>query len=293
MRTLLGSIFALFVLLVLLESAMHAAQWQDPATQALLEQAQQAENTPLTRAALKAQLKHEQKQIQSGKMRSIASNESLSQRELDISFAKLPNERRFYSYSWSDSLGNILALTAVGLDGNPYFANSYLLGFVPFSLDNAWQPLALISMRKTYMFDHEQHGAEYEDVWQNSKQAYVHSHGDCEDHALLLADWLLGLGYDARVVVGETSDGGGHAWVVLFSGTNTYVLEATSKRAPKSINDFLLADRALAYHPYLQFNRTQMWENTGSVLTTDYQDAKWVERSEFIQSLTSDGATNP
>lgn len=279
MRTLLNSIVAILIMLVLLESAMR----QDPATQALLDKAQQAANSPLTPAALRAQLKSEQKNAQRGQMRGLASNESLSQRDLDLSFADLPANKRFYSYSWSDSRSDILALTAVGLDGNPYFANSYLLGFVPFELDNAWQPLALISLRKTYMFDHDQHGAEYEDVWQNSKQAYVHSHGDCEDHALLLADWLLGLGYDARVAVGQTSDGGGHAWVVLFLEANTYVLEATSKRAPKSVNDFLLADRALAYHPYLQFNRTQMWENTGSVLTTSYRDAKWVERAEFIK----------
>ncbi|HAU68002.1 MAG: transglutaminase domain-containing protein [Arenicella sp.] len=262
---------------------MQNAAWQDTATQELLEKAENASNSPLTPDALNEQLRREQKRAQRGKMSSLYSQQSLSQRELDKNYSTTPANQRFYSYVWNDSYGDLLALTAIGLDGQPYFANSFLMGFVPFELDNAWQPLALISMRKTYMFDHDQYGAQYEDVWQNSKQAYVHSHGDCEDHALLLADWLIGLGYDARVAVGETPEGG-HAWVVLFLDSQTYILEATSKRAPKSINDFLLASRAITYYPEIQFNRTQIWENTGSVLTTNYNDKKWVERAEFIRN---------
>ncbi len=260
---------------------MRSIVWNDPATQELLDKAQIADESSLSIADLAQLLKAEQTKVQRGFMTSLRTGDRMTQTMLERGLADTPAHKRFYSYVWNDSAKNLLALSAVGLDSNPYFANSFLVGFVPFELNNAWQPLALLSMRKTYMFDHDQYGAQYEDVWQNSQQAYIHSHGDCEDHAILLADWLIGLGYDARVAVGEVAEGGGHAWVVLLLEQNTYILEATSKRAPKSVNDFLLADRAITYYPEIQFNREQIWENTGSNLTTRYTDEKWVERAHF------------
>ena len=71
-------------------------------------------------------------------MSSLYSQQSLSQRELDKNYSTTPANQRFYSYVWNDSYGDLLALTAIGLDGQPYFANSFLMGFVPFELDNAW-----------------------------------------------------------------------------------------------------------------------------------------------------------
>ena len=68
------------------------------------------------------------------------------------------------------------------------------------------------------------------EIWQNSRQAYLHTRGDCEDHAIILADWLIALGHDARVVLGNHR-GGGHAWVVLFQDGREMILEATSKKA--------------------------------------------------------------
>ncbi|WP_170132011.1 transglutaminase-like domain-containing protein [Arenicella xantha] len=184
------------------------------------------------------------------------------------------------SFYLTDPKHRIINYVAVGINQKPYFANSYLVGFVPFQTDRIWVPLATLSMRKRYVLDHIQYGPSMSDVWQNSEQAYYYGHGDCEDHALLLADWLIGLDYDARVVIGEIP-AGGHAWVVVFLDGKEYVLEATDKRRPSSLNDFMLASLATAYRPKLQFNRTSFWENTGSTLTVRYGDDKWQLHSRF------------
>jgi hypothetical protein len=186
------------------------------------------------------------------------------------------------SFYLTDERQRIINYVAVGIDQRPYFANSYLVGFMPFETDHVWVPLATLSMRKRYQLDHVQYGPSMADVWQNSEQAYYYGHGDCEDHALLLADWLIGLGYEARVVIGQIA-AGGHAWVVVFLNGSEYILEATDKRRPSSINDFILASRATDYRPRLQFDRTRFWENTGSSMTVNYRDKKWRLHSRYTR----------
>ncbi len=112
---------------------------------------------------------------------------------------------------------------APGLDRRHHFANAYLVGYVPFPEVEAWVPLAALAQRKRYQFDHEQYPGAPE-LWQTSREAFFHPRGDCEDHALALADWLIGLGHDARVVIG-TMRGGGHAWVVLLDGEAALFVE--------------------------------------------------------------------
>ena len=217
---------------------------------------------------------------QNGVVSSIDGKSSLD----TVTLAQIVNssgiENRYRSFFFNDLDENIITYAATGIDKNPYFANSFLVGFMPFETDKAWMPMATLSMRKYYLLDHQLYGPTMEDIWQNSEQAYYHSHGDCEDHAVLLADWLIGLGYDARVVIGEVPEGG-HAWVVLFLDGVEYVLESTSKRRANSIKDFYLARRATDYRPKLQFNRDKLWVNTGSMYTTTYTGPKWVLRSSF------------
>ena len=93
---------------------MQNAAWQDTATQELLEKAENASNSPLTPDALNEQLRREQKRAQRGKMSSLYSQQSLSQRELDKNYSTTPANQRFYSYVWNDSYGDLLALTAIG-----------------------------------------------------------------------------------------------------------------------------------------------------------------------------------
>ncbi len=260
---LLGSI----LVIAWLES--HQQQISTPA----LEQLQQTAQTPTKPPT-------EQSRRQTGEIQSVADGQRMSTAALHQIVSAPDYQGGTASFYLSDHRQRIINYVATGIDQRPYFANSYLVGFVPFETDAIWVPLATLSMRKRYVLDHVQHGAGMTDIWQNSEQAYYYGHGDCEDHAVLLADWLIGLGYDARVVIGEIPQGG-HAWVVMFIDDRTYVLEATDKRRPTSINDFIPAARATQYRPRMQFNRTEFWENTGSTMTVDYRDAKWQRRSLF------------
>lgn len=217
---------------------------------------------------------------------SVSSVDGLNQIDTDGLYELVSNANyaiKHHSFYFSDRNHNIVSYAATGLNKRPYFANSYLVGFVPFKTDKAWVPLATLSMRKSYMLDHKLHGPAFADIWQNSEQAYYHSHGDCEDHALILADWLIGLGYDARVVIGEVPQGG-HAWVVLFLEGQQLVLESTSKNRPRSVSDFYLAALATDYRPKIQFNREQLWVNTGTTYTTQYTGDHWELRSHFTRS---------
>ncbi len=167
-------------------------------------------------------------------------------------------------------------LIAYDQERNPYFANGYLIGYAPYPIENKWEPLRAIALRLRYQLD-DKHFPGFYDIWLTSRQAYMQMRGDCEDHALLLADWLISMGYDARVALG-TYKGGGHAWVILFEGEKTYLLEATTKIKNKI---YPLASLMSDYQPDFMFNRTEMWVNTGTRLTTDYRGKAWARSASF------------
>jgi len=178
------------------------------------------------------------------------------------------------SYAWQID-GRDVAVIAEGLDARHHFAPAYLVGYLPHAGVEPWVPLAVLASRKRYRFDHEAYGGP--DVWQTSRQAYHLPEGDCEDHAIALADWLIGLGLDARVALG-TWRGGGHAWVVVLSGERTYLLEATHKQPTRALP---LAAMMPDYRPGAMFDRERYWVNTGTTLTTDYRGPAWSLRSRF------------
>ena len=170
-------------------------------------------------------------------------------------------------------------LLAPGMDLKFHISNSFLEGYAPFITDNLWMPLHVIADKKTYALDEIQFGG-YKEVWQTSSQAYIYTRGDCEDHAIALADWLIELGQDARVVVGE-HNGEGHAWVVLFKDDKEYLLESTQKRNLKKV--FPLAALEINYRPKMMFNRDDFWLNTGSEFTSNYSSDRWVKQSRYIR----------
>jgi hypothetical protein len=186
-------------------------------------------------------------------------------------------QAHFSTWKWRNRFE--VAASAQGLDQRHHFVNSYLVDFKPFDTDVLWVPLYTLALKKKYQYDHLQYSG-LADVWQNSRQAYYFSRGDCEDHSIALADWLISMGQDARVVLGKYK-GGGHAWVVLFHDSRAYLLEATSKRKIKNLRHYPLAGLAYEYHPRFQFDRTRFWVNTGSRLTTRYTGKHWVLRSRF------------
>lgn len=185
---------------------------------------------------------------------------------------------RIYFWNW----GGVRRATAsaLGLDRQHHFANSYLVGYQPFETKQLWVPLYTLAMRKHYEYDHLQYSG-LQEVWQNSKQAYFFTRGDCEDHAIILADWLIEMGIDARVVMGNHKEEG-HAWVVFFLNSQAYLLEATSKRKTRSIGDIPAASLKVEYHPMYQFNRDSFWANRGSRFTTQYAGPQWQITSRFV-----------
>lgn len=191
---------------------------------------------------------------------------------------KKQNLGKAYTWKWH-GVPNATK-SAQGLDRLHHFANSYLIGFEPFETKSVWVPLYTLTLRKHYEFDHIQYSG-LADVWQNSRQAFYYTRGDCEDHSIILADWLISMGLDARVVLGKVN-GKGHAWVILLKDGKEYLLEATSKRKLRSLNKFPLAPMVRGYNPEYQFNRDQFWFNDGNAFTTQYSGDHWKLKSRFV-----------
>ena len=173
-------------------------------------------------------------------------------------------------------VGFIIAPT---VGGRYEFANAFLLGYQPFTVEKNWIPLSYLSSEISYQLDHEQfHGRQ--EVWLTSAQTWKARKGDCEDHAILLADWLISMGVDARVVIGRHGDEG-HAWVVVFSDGNEYIIEATHKSKLNLWSSYPLASMLPDYHPEYTFNDKYLWKNNGSPLTVKYSGDKWQKIALF------------
>jgi hypothetical protein len=192
------------------------------------------------------------------------------------------NPKRRYGYGILDRHHKqLFAYIKPSTKDEMFFVNGYLNGFVPYNVQNIWMPLKYLQTRLKYQSDEVGYNNRKE-VWQTAKESYIKLRGDCEDHAILLADWLIGLGYDARVVVGKVKFAGrlgGHAWVILLKDGQEYLLEATKK---SKWNILPLAKSLPYYFPKFMFNRKDFWVNTGSVITTEYLDAKWKKSGKFI-----------
>lgn len=178
-----------------------------------------------------------------------------------------------------DDMDRVFMVTAAGLDYQHHPANAFLTGTVPYRASGMLEPYAAVAQRLRYQLDDRQFGGAQE-VWETSGQAWERMRGDCEDHAILLADWLIDSGYDARVVLGNYK-GGGHAWVVLFVDAQVYLLEATSKAKRRR---YPLARFETQYHPSVMFNRDRLWVNEGSHRSTNYQSRQWRLAARFQAS---------
>ena len=201
----------------------------------------------------------------------------ISGRELDTLFTQ--NDGKSYVASYRHPLAGDITMSAMAEDDRHYIVHGYLVGYAPFVTDSIWEPWYTLASRKSYELDDRIYGGRAE-VWQTSRQAYQYSKGDCEDHAIALADWLIELGEDARVVVGSHGTTG-HAWVVLFRGGREYLLEATNKRLSRSYTRFPLASLQVNYRPRYMFNRSTFWVNEGTEFTTDYSSPAWKLRSRY------------
>jgi hypothetical protein len=163
--------------------------------------------------------------------------------------------------------------SALGADDAHHFLHAYLMGWVPFYAEHSWIPQYVIATRMKYQRDDRLFNGKM-DVWQTSQGAFLRGKGDCEDHSVILADWLIDMGLDARVVLGDYK-GSGHAWVVVLDETRFFLLEPTAKHKSRRWRHFPLARLITDYHPRIMFNRDTYWVNTGSQFTTNYHSEAW------------------
>ena len=212
-----------------------------------------------------------------GKVKNISDNRYL---KLNNQIYKEKNYNTILG--WSTSAKNTFAMAAPSTSTEYYFINSYLNGYVPYKTKSIWQPLEALRLRFKYKLDDSVYNKRPE-VWQTSMESFINLRGDCEDHAIALADWLIGQGYDAKVAIGTVKfkgqPAGGHAWVVLFKDGKEYLLEATRKQ---KWNLLPLAKTLPYYFPTEMFNRKDTWTNKGSKNTTKYSGDMWIKSGEFI-----------
>ena len=192
---------------------------------------------------------------------------------------RYPGELYYRACVWNFEKGKTVAITAPDTKGNHHFTNAYLVGYEPFKTKHLWVPLYVIAERMQYLPD-KLKGMGLVDLWQTSKQAFWRGRGDCEDHAVALADWLIEMGEDARVVMG-THKGGDHAWVVLFKESGEYVIEATDKRRYNDWTYYPRAEFATDYQPKFMFTRDDFWANAGNPFTVKYSGKSWELRSNY------------
>jgi hypothetical protein len=213
----------------------------------------------------------------------LEDGEKLTEKQIQLHFRNRSTEEMSAGVSfWSHNTNAHVTASAFGTDNLHHFLNHYLIGYAPFKTAHIWIPHYTISMRLKYQLDVKQYWG-LSEVWQNSKEAFFNTRGDCEDHAVVLADWLIEMGLDARVVLGTYEDKG-HAWVVVLKGSKVFLLEATSKQKRKKWRHYPLAKFEHNYHPKCMFNRNYFWLNMGSIYTTDYESGHWAKKSKFFRN---------
>ena len=107
---------------------------------------------------------------------------------------------------------------------------AYLLKVNPFKITTPSDAHHYIAQKIRYSRDKTQHSVL--EAWQTSKQITKRLRGDCEDHAILLADWLNMTQFKAFVECGKykvNRKWEGHCWVVYASNNQELLIESTQK----------------------------------------------------------------
>ena len=100
------------------------------------------------------------------------------------------------------------------------------------------------------------------ELWKTSRETWNEATGDCEDTSILLADVLIGAGFDARVAIGWNGNIGQHAWVVVRVGEEQYVLESTLQKKIERSDLATVKDASSFYQPEQLFNRDNIYYST-------------------------------
>ena len=97
------------------------------------------------------------------------------------------------------------------------------------------------------------------DRWQLAVETQNLGTGDCEDSAILLTDWLLARGIEAKVALGKYGDIGGHAWCVARVDDREYLLESTMEGNPDIDRPPLVSRVGSRYVPEVMFDRWHIY----------------------------------
>lgn len=100
------------------------------------------------------------------------------------------------------------------------------------------------------------------EVWKRSSETWNDARGDCEDTAILLADVLIGAGFEARVAIGWNGNIGQHAWTVVKLGDEQFLLESTLQKKIGPEDLVPVAESAAFYQPEQLFDRERLYYTT-------------------------------
>lgn len=123
------------------------------------------------------------------------------------------------------------------------------------------------------------------EAWQIPAETWHRKAGDCEDTSLLLADLLIGAGFDARVALGWNAQGGDHAWCVVRLGGESgeqYILETTIDPGNRPLRLLPVSEASAAYRPEQLFDREHLYFVVGGSPAKDYwSDNIWASVEEL------------
>jgi hypothetical protein len=169
--------------------------------------------------------------------------------------------------------------TAMATDNKRYIANEFLQGYSPYKVTNVWQ-----IMDRMRDFEFLADGATVKknrDIWLTGKEFFTHRIGDCEDYAILLADWMIKNNWDARIILG-TLNNIGHAWVLLRVNEKDYILDSTKKSLFSQYRHFPLAKHKPEYKHEYMFNRSEFWSYEKKKNNSAYSKTNWTHKSQIL-----------
>lgn len=143
-----------------------------------------------------------------------------------------------------------------------------------FSSDHASDEIIIASWFNTYRRIKYTGDPPGMDIWNRAEKTWRTRKGDCEDHAILLTDFLITQGFNARVAVGLWKKEG-HAWVVVNHRGREYLLEQIgnlSPRFPPRVEAF-----SREYEPFYSFDRDAIYYpiESKNKVTTYFSETKW------------------
>jgi hypothetical protein len=162
--------------------------------------------------------------------------------------------------------------------GNLHWAPWFVQPWAPFNTTNpflAWQ-----WANERVRYDHPKAASDVAG-WQTPQETQASETGVCRDTSVFLGAWLAHMGKDFRVVTGLVDDKDPHAWVVLFDGEASYLLETAmdgnmSRRYPPRL------ELATKYLPTeMMFDSRRVWLNRGQQRVRDYESPQvWAAATE-------------